>query len=80
MLRNLNETIFNAICLKLMTAIFLDSLPCSKDCGPGGTCLRELLMYKHPAECRCDKGFKKTKDGECVGGCSFKENIIFNKY
>ncbi|XP_020626399.1 fibrillin-1-like [Orbicella faveolata] len=43
-----------------------DSLPCSKDCGPGGTCLRERLMYKHPAECRCDKGFKKTKDGECV--------------
>ena len=49
---------------------FLDSDPCTKDCGPGGTCLKESLMAKDDAVCRCDEGFNKTEDGKCVGRCS----------
>ena len=68
----------NKIILKLMTAIFyLDSDRCSKDCGPGGTCLKETLMPKDDAVCRCDKaGFNKTEDGKCVGGCSLVKRYL----
>ena len=47
----------------------LASAPCTKDCGHGGTCLKETLMPKDDAVCRCNKGFNKTEDGKCVGGC-----------
>ena len=47
----------------------LASAPCTKDCGPGGRCLKETLMPKDDAVCRCNKGFNKTEDGKCVGGC-----------
>ena len=68
----------NKVILKLMTAIFyLDSDQCNKDCGPGGTCLKEKLMPKDDAVCRCDKaGFNKTEDGKCVGGCSLVKHYL----
>ena len=49
---------------------------CTKDCGPGGTCLKETLMPEDDEVCRCNKGFNKTEDGKCVGGCSLiKHNL-----
>ena len=58
------------------TFFHLDSDPCTKDCGPGGTCLKETLMPKDDAVCRCDKGYSKTENGKCVGGCSW---VFVNK-
>ena len=45
-----------------------DSLPCSPDdqCGSGGKCLVDPLFPKK-AKCRCDKGYRNTKDGRCTG-------------
>ena len=63
--------------MKLITAIFyLASDPCTKECGPGGTCLKETLMPEDDEVCRCNKGFNKTEDGKCVGGCSLIKHYL----
>ena len=53
-----------------MAAIFLESAPCTKDCGRNDTCLKEKLLKDDDPVCRCDEGFSKAKDGKCLGGCS----------
>ena len=57
----------------------LEPLQCSKNCGPGGTCLKNPLTPERPPVCRCDKGFSKRKDGKCASRylCYFKQNINF---
>ena len=33
-------------------------------------------MPEDDAVCRCDKGFNKTENGKCVGGCSLIKHYL----
>lgn len=47
---------------------FSEAKPCTKDakCGSHATCMLDPMFPKSPI-CKCDVGFKKTKNGKCVG-------------
>lgn len=75
------QSVFGSDIVVKIPPYFSDSLPCSPDnqCGSGGKCLVDPLFPKK-AKCRCDNGYRNTRDGRCTGRLwkrTFKRSCSF---
>ena len=66
--RQCTQSVFGSDIVVKIPPYISDSLPCSPNnqCGSGGKCLVDPLFPKQ-AKCRCDKGYRDTRDGRCTG-------------